>query len=76
MARSSISALPVAGEMVNRMLDPATRESLGPDTLARLADAVGAASHGAFLLAVVLAALTLAATLALPRRLSPIRPAA
>ncbi len=65
--------LPGAGEMVNRMLDPATRESLGPDNLARLADAVGAAAHDAFLLAVVMGSLTLAATLALPRRLSPIR---
>ncbi len=66
--------LPGAGEMVNRMLDPATRQSLGPDTLARLGDAVGLAAHHAFLLAAVIAAVTVTAALALPARLSPIRP--
>ena len=68
--------LPGSGDLVNRMLDPATRQSLGPDNLARLGEAVGLATHHAFLLVVVIAAATLAATLALPRRLSPIRPAA
>ena len=66
----------VKPKLVNRMLDPATRQSLGPDNLARLGEAVGLATHHAFLLVVVIAAATLAATLALPRRLSPIRPAA
>jgi EmrB/QacA subfamily drug resistance transporter len=67
--------LPGAGNLVNRMLDPATRQSLGPDMLARLGDAVGLAAHEAFVAALVIAALTLAATLALPARLSPMRPA-
>src|ERR1700736_223152 len=31
--------LPGSGNLVNRMLDPATRESLGADNLARLSDA-------------------------------------
>ena len=66
--------LPGAGEMVNRMLDPATRQSLGPDTLAQLGAAVGLAAHHAFLLAAVIAAVTVTAALALPARLSPIRP--
>ena len=66
--------LPGRGELVNRMLDPATREALGPDTLARLGDAVGLAAHHAFLLATVIAAVTVAATIALPARLSPTRP--
>jgi EmrB/QacA subfamily drug resistance transporter len=65
--------LPGSGALVSRMLDPATRDSLGADTLARLADAVGVAAHHAFLLAIVIAALTLAASFALPARLSPIR---
>ncbi len=65
--------LPGSGSLVNRMLDPATRASLGTDSLARLSEAVGIAAHDAFLLAVVLAAGTLAATLALPARLSPVR---
>jgi hypothetical protein len=65
--------LPGSGNLVNRMLDPATRAGLGSDNLARLSEAVGIAAHDAFLLAVVLAAGTLAATLALPARLSPVR---
>jgi EmrB/QacA subfamily drug resistance transporter len=68
--------LPGAGNLVNRMLDPATREGLGLDTAARLADAVGIAAHEAFIAALAIAVLTLLATLWLPARLSPIRPAA
>jgi EmrB/QacA subfamily drug resistance transporter len=68
--------LPGSGDLVNRMLEPATRDSLGPETLARLSDAVGLAAHDAFLLAVVISALTLLATIALPARLSPVRAAA
>ena len=67
--------LPGSGELVNRMLEPATRASLGGDTLAKLADAVGQAAHNAFLLAVALAAVTLIATVSLPARLSPVRQA-
>ncbi|HWB50714.1 MAG TPA: MFS transporter [Stellaceae bacterium] len=65
--------LPGAGHLVNRMLEPATRATLGPDQLAQLAGAVGIAAHHAFMLAVVIAALTLIAGLALPARLSPVR---
>jgi EmrB/QacA subfamily drug resistance transporter len=67
--------LPGSSELVNRMLDPATRASLGAEKLAQLADAVGIAAHQAFLLAVLVAAATLAATLLLPARLSPVRTA-
>ncbi|HEV2186835.1 MAG TPA: MDR family MFS transporter [Stellaceae bacterium] len=67
--------LPGSGGLVNRMLEPTTRASLGADTLAKLADAVGLAAHDAFLLALVLAAITLAATVSLPARLSPVRAA-
>jgi hypothetical protein len=55
------------------MLEPAMRESLGADALTKLADAVGIAAHNAFLLAFVIAAMTLLATLLLPARLSPVR---
>jgi EmrB/QacA subfamily drug resistance transporter len=65
--------LPGSGNLVNRVLDPATRATLGADNLTRLADAVGVAAHQAFLLAVVLAMATLAAAIALPARLSPVR---
>ncbi|HZT88120.1 MAG TPA: MFS transporter [Stellaceae bacterium] len=66
--------MPGGGDLVNRVLEPATRQALSPETLARLGDAVGHAAHGAFLLALGIAALTLVATLALPPKLSPSRP--
>jgi len=65
--------LPGSGSLVNRMLDPATRDGLGADSLARLGAAVGIAAHDAFLLAIALAGITLAATICLPARLSPVR---
>jgi EmrB/QacA subfamily drug resistance transporter len=65
--------LPGAGDLVNRMLDPATRQSLAPDMLTRLVGAVGIAAHEAFIAGVAIAALTLLATLALPRGLNPTR---
>jgi MFS family permease len=65
--------LPGMGGLVNRMLDPATRDQLGVDVLTRLADAVGFAAHGAFIASLVIAVLTLAATLCLPAGLSPTR---
>ena len=65
--------LPGTGGLVNRMLDPATRDQLGADMLARLGDAVGLAAHDAFIAAFVIALLTLAATLCLPARLNPTR---
>jgi EmrB/QacA subfamily drug resistance transporter len=65
--------LPGSGNMVNRLLDPTTRASLGADNLARLTDAVGLAAHQAFLLSIVLAAVTFLAAFALPARLSPLR---
>lgn len=65
--------LPGSGHLVNRMLEPTTRESLGPETLARLSEAVGFAAHDAFLLALAISVLTLVATIALPARLSPVR---
>ena len=65
--------LPGSGNLVNRMLDPATRAGLGAEALEKLSAAVGNAASDAYLLAVVLAVVTLAATLALPARLSPVR---
>jgi len=65
--------LPGAGGLVNRMLDPAARDGLGADMLARLGDAVGLAAHEAFVAALVIALLTLGATLCLPAGLNPTR---
>jgi hypothetical protein len=55
------------------MLDPAARDGLGADMLARLGDAVGLAAHEAFVAALVIALLTLGATLCLPAGLNPTR---
>src|SRR5436190_1673827 len=49
--------LPGTGGLVNRMLDPTTRDQLGADMLARLGDAVGLAAHDAFVAAFVIALL-------------------
>jgi MFS family permease len=65
--------LPGLGGLVNRMLDPATRETLGVERLAQLSDAVGVAAHHAYLLAVAIAMLTWMATICLPAKLSPVR---
>jgi len=65
--------LPGSSGLVNKMLEPATRATLGADTLARLADAVGQAAHNAFLLTVFIAAVTVLLTVGLPSRLSPVR---
>ncbi len=67
--------LPGSTDLVNRMLEPAARTSLGAEMLAKLADAVGRAAHDAFLLALAIAVVTLVATISLPARLSPIRAA-
>jgi EmrB/QacA subfamily drug resistance transporter len=63
--------LPGSSELVNRMLDPAMRATLGVGRLTEIAGALGVAAHYAFLLTVGIAALTLLAALALPARLSP-----
>jgi len=67
--------LPEGGASVNQLLDAATRRSVGADQLARLADAVAASAHWAFLVAVLVAAATLAVNLGFPRGLSPLRSA-
>jgi MFS family permease len=67
--------LPDTDAAVNQLLQPAARQSLGPDLLARLADAVANSAHDAFLVAVAIAAVTLALNLGFPRGLSPVRSA-
>jgi EmrB/QacA subfamily drug resistance transporter len=66
--------LPEMAESVNRLLDPARRAELAPDLAARLGEAVGWGAHYAFVVAALIAVATRAATLGLPRRLSPVRP--
>jgi MFS family permease len=55
----------------DRLLDPTRRGELTPDALARLTDAVAAGLHNDYLLACVLAVLTVVLASLLPARLSP-----
>ena len=65
--------LPGGGDAVNKLLSPALRGTLPADLVARLGDAFALAAHEAYLVVLVIAAVTLALTLAFPRRLSPTR---
>jgi MFS family permease len=67
---------PAAGDAFERLLDPARRMSLGPDTIAHLGAAIAAALHNVYVIAAVLAALALAMALLLPERITPPKPAA
>ncbi len=65
--------LPGAADAVNQLLHEASRQSLGAGEIARLAEAVALSAHGAFLVAALIAAITLAVALGFPRGLSPTR---
>jgi hypothetical protein len=66
---------PQAGDAFDRLLDPARRSSLGADAIARLSEAIAGSLHDVYIVAGVLAVLTLAATLLVPAHLSPANPA-
>jgi EmrB/QacA subfamily drug resistance transporter len=66
--------LPEAGAAVNRLMSPATRQSLGATEIARLAEAVGASLHSVYVIAAFIAVVSLVLALALPAKLSPTRP--
>jgi EmrB/QacA subfamily drug resistance transporter len=57
--------------MANQLLDPAGRSALAPEILARLTEAISAGLRNAYLLACLLATLTLVLACLLPARLSP-----
>ena len=63
--------LPGVGDSVNRLLLPQARGNLGPEQIARLADAIAAAAQGAFLVATLIAAGTLVLVFAFPARPEP-----
>ena len=65
--------LPGAGDAVNHLLHPALRHTMTAGEIARLGDAFALSAQEAFVVVVAIAAVTLALTLALPRRLSPTR---
>ena len=68
--------MPEAGDAVNQLMAPATRQSLGGAEIARLTEAVGASLHVVYLIAGIIAIVSLILALALPDRLSPTRPLA
>jgi len=68
--------IPHAGDAINRLLQPATRGSLGSAEIARLSEAIGAGLHNVYIVAGLVAVVSFALALALPARLSPTRPAA
>jgi EmrB/QacA subfamily drug resistance transporter len=67
---------PQAGDLVNRMLDPGLRRSLGAAELAQLSEAIASSIHLVYILSVVAALITFALACALPAALSPTRPRA
>lgn len=68
------SQLPDAGDAVNRLMAPAARASLGAGEVARLTEAVGASLHVVYVIAGLVAVVSLVLALLLPARLSPTRP--
>jgi EmrB/QacA subfamily drug resistance transporter len=65
-----------AGGLVNRLLDPALRHTLGTAELARLSDAIASSLHLVYIIAALAAVVTLGLACALPAALSPTRPRA
>ena len=65
-----------AGDLVNRLLDPALRQSLGPAELGRLGGAIASSLHPVYVIAALAAVATFALACALPAALSPTRPRA
>src|ERR1700730_2969637 len=65
---------PEAGDLVNRLLNPGLRRSLGTSELQHLSDAIASSLHLVFVIACFAAAVTLVLACALPAALSPTRP--
>jgi len=62
---------PGAGDAVEKLLQPAQRASLGADVIARLSSVIAASLHDVYVVAGMLAVVSLGMTLLLPTRLSP-----
>jgi hypothetical protein len=67
--------LPEAGNSVNRLMQPAARAMLSTGDLARLTEAIASSVHIVYVIAALIAVLSLGLALALPARLSPTRQA-
>jgi EmrB/QacA subfamily drug resistance transporter len=68
-------AAPAAGETLNQLLEPSLRANLDPRTIAQLSHAIASSLHDVYVIAGVLAALTLALIPLLPAGVSPTRSA-
>ncbi len=68
--------IPHAGDAVNRLLQPAARQGLDAGEIARLSEAIAAGLHNVYVVAALVAVVSLVLAMALPARLSPTRPAA
>jgi EmrB/QacA subfamily drug resistance transporter len=68
-------AAPSAGETLNQLLEPSLRASLDPAQIEQLSHAIASSLHDVYVIAGVLAALTLALIALLPAGLSPTRSA-
>jgi len=66
--------LPNAGDAVNRLMSPAARQTLGAGDIERLTEAVGSSLHVVYMIAGLVALISLVLAMALPARLSPTRP--
>ena len=65
--------LPEAGDAVNRLMQPAARRMLAPGELVRLTEAIASSVHVVYVIAGVVAVVSLLLALALPAKLSPTR---
>jgi len=65
---------PDAGDLVNRLLDPGLRHSLGQAELAHLGGAIASSLHPVYVIAGLAAIVTFVLGCALPAALSPTRP--
>ena len=66
--------IPEAGDAVNRLLEPAARQGPGAAEIGRLSEAVASSLHIVYVVAGLVAVVSLFLALSLPTRLSPTRP--
>ncbi len=65
--------LPEAGDAVNRLMQPAARQRLDADELVRLTGAIASSVHVVYVIAALVAVVSLVLALSLPAKLSPTR---
>jgi fucose permease len=65
---------PAADDTLGKLLDPTRRAGLGTDTIAHLTAAIAGSLHEVYVIAGILAALTLLVSMLVPARLNPTQP--